>query len=380
MLRCLELARQAHGRTWPNPMVGCVLVRDGRVLAEGFHRRAGDDHAEADALRRVDFQAAGATLHVNLEPCCHWGRTPPCTDAILRAGVRRVVVGMLDPNPLVAGRGVEALRAAGVEVELGVHEAACQALNEVHSVLVSRGRPFVTLKAAVTLDGRTATRGGRSQWITGNSARAHARRERALHGAVLVGSGTVLADDPSLTQRSAAPDLPEPLRVVLDGRLRMPPTARMLREPGGGQVLVLCGEAALATPGAGTRATALREAGAEVVAAGDGESVELPRALELLRQRGVAAILVEGGSQVHGAFADARIVDRWMVYVAPKVFGGRDASPLLGGLGVEQPEDAAALLPFEVTRLGPDLLLETRPLDGPAAAAWGGARGLGETR
>jgi len=368
MLRALELAGSARGLTWPNPMVGCVVVRDGVVLAEGRTQPCGQDHAEADALRQVDFHAEGATLYVNLEPCCHWGRTPPCTDAILRSGAKRVVVGTVDPHPVVAGKGIAILREAGIEVEVGLHEDAARALNEAHIVTMTRKRPFVTLKAAVTLDGRTATRARSSRWITGEEARTHSRRERALHQAVLVGVGTVLADDPRLDARLEGPrrdGLPEPTRVVLDSSLRTPPTARMLSTPGGPVWICTTAEAL-----DGPRAAPLREAGAELIGCGDGERVDLAAVMAELHARHVATLFVEGGATVHGALVDHGFADRWLVYVAPKVFGGADALPLAAGAGVGDATDALALAPFSVTRLGDDLVLETRELAGPAGAWW----------
>ncbi len=376
MLRALELAASVRGRTWPNPMVGCVVVRDGRILAEGRTQPAGQDHAEADALGKIDFRAQGATVYVNLEPCCHWGRTPPCTDAILRSGATRVVVGTVDPSPHVAGQGIAALREAGLQVDVGLHEDAARALNEVHIVAMTERRPFVTVKAAVTLDGRTATRAGSSKWITGDAARDHARHQRALHQAVAVGVGTVLADDPRLNVR--LPDerregLPDPVRVVLDSRLRTPPDARLLTTDGG-PVWVLTTAAAATTP----EAAALRAAGAELIACNDGDRLDLGAALGALAERQIAALFVEGGATLHGALLDAGVVDRWLVYVAPKVFGGADAVPLALGAGIGDAGDAPALAPMAVTRLGGDLLLETRPLDGPAAAWWSERHGAGE--
>ena len=373
MLRALELAGSARGLTWPNPMVGCVIVRDGIVLAEGRTQPCGQDHAEADALRQVDFHAEGATLYVNLEPCCHWGRTPPCTDAILRSGAKRVVVGTVDPHPVVAGKGLAILRDAGVEVEVGLHEDAARALNEAHIVTMTHRRPFVTLKAAVTLDGRTATRARSSRWITGDEARAHSRRERALHQAVLVGVGTVLADDPRLDARLDGPrreGLPEPIRVVLDSSLRTPPSAGLLKTPGG-PIWICTTDAAIAGP----RAAALREAGAELIPCGAGERVDLATAMTALMDRNVVTLFVEGGATVHGALVDAGFVDRWLVYVAPKVFGGIDAVPLAAGVGVGDAADALALAPFSVTRLGQDLVLETRAADGPAGRWWANRHG-----
>jgi diaminohydroxyphosphoribosylaminopyrimidine deaminase/5-amino-6-(5-phosphoribosylamino)uracil reductase len=365
MLRALELARGQRGRTWPNPMVGCVIVRDGRIVAEGVTQEAGSDHGEIDALGKIDFRAEGCTLYVSLEPCCHWGRTPPCTDAILRSGASRVVVGTVDPFPAVAGKGIEQLRKAGLQVEVGLLGDACRAVNEAHFVWATEQRPFVTLKGAVTLDGRTATRTGASAWITGERARAHARRERGMHQAVLVGVGTVLADDPRLNLRDQAPGLPEPARVVLDSRLRTPPTARLLSGEGG-PVWILTAEDAPVD-----REQALVDAGAEVIRLPGAPRPALRAALKhLAEERKIAALFVEGGATLHGSLIDEGLADRFLLYVAPKVFGGAGATPLALGTGVADPADARQLAPFAVQRLGDDVLLETRPLDGPGAAWW----------
>ena len=366
MLRALELAQAARGRTWPNPMVGCVVVRDGALLCEGVTQPCGEDHGEVDALKRVDFRAEGATVYVNLEPCCHWGKTPPCTDALLRSGVRRVVVGMVDPHSAVAGQGIAQLRGAGLQVEVGVLEDACRAVNEAHVVFKTEHRPFVTVKSAVTLDGRTATREGLSKWITGDLARRHARRERGLHQAVLVGVGTVLADDPQLSARSEAlarEGISEPARVVLDSNLRTPPSARLLSSDGG--PVWICTTDAAADSAEGR---VLQDAGAELLPCGP--SVTVDAALAALGQRGIATLFVEGGPTVIGALLDAGVADRFLVYVAPRIFGGRDALPLALGEGIGDPQTARQLAPCAVTRLGDDVLLETRPLDGPAGAWW----------
>ncbi len=367
MRRALELAAQGRGHVAPNPMVGCVITRDGAILAEGWHHACGEAHAEPDALSAIGFAAAGATLYVNLEPCCHWGRTPPCTEAVLRSGVRRVVVAMQDPDPRVNGRGIAALRSAGIDVQVGLLHDAAQRLNERYLVKTLLQRPFVTLKTAMTLDGRTATRDGRSSWITGEQARAHCHRERALSQAILVGVGTVLADDPELTARApGAKDdgLADPLRVVLDSSLRTPLTAKLFARQDV-PVLVCTTEGALASP----RAAALRAAGAELLSCGSGLQVDLDLALRALFERQIVDVFVEGGAGVHGALLDRDLVDRYLVYVAPKVFGGAGATPVAGGLGVADPAQARSLLPFSVRHLGDDLLLETRPAGRPPRAA-----------
>ncbi len=365
MSRALELAAQGRGLTAPNPMVGCVVVKDGVIIAEGWHHACGQAHGEPDALARIGYQAQGATLYVNLEPCCHWGRTPPCTEAILRSGASRVVVAMQDPDPRVDGRGIAALRAAGLDVQVGLLEGAARRLNERYLVKTVLSRPFITLKVAMTLDGRTATRDGRSSWITSDRARGHCRQERARSQAILVGVDTVLSDDPRLTARdpdAAARGLTDPVRVVLDSRLRTPTNAKVLNDDGV-PVLICTTEAGLRSP----RAQALQEAGAQLIGCGEGEQVDLDLALHALLERQLVDVFVEGGATVHGALLDAGVVDRYLVYVAPKVFGGAGAAPVARGLGVADPSTAPLLAPFVVTRLGDDILLETRPKDGPLA-------------
>ncbi|HVR00768.1 MAG TPA: bifunctional diaminohydroxyphosphoribosylaminopyrimidine deaminase/5-amino-6-(5-phosphoribosylamino)uracil reductase RibD [Polyangia bacterium] len=358
MRRALVLAARGRGTTRPNPVVGAVVARGGRVLAEGFHSRAGLPHAEVNALARLPRGAArGATLYVNLEPCCHTGRTGPCTDAILAAGLARVVVGCLDPNPLVDGRGVARLRRAGVRVDVGCLEAESRAANRAFSIWVRARRPLVTLKAAASLDGFIAD--GRPHarrapaWITGPRARRAAHELRAAHDAVLVGSGTVLADDPRLTVRlpGAARARATPVRVVLDGRLRTPPDARLLR--GGPQTIVFTRRGA-----SRARARALRAAGAEVVelAASRGR-VPLAAALRALAARDIQSVLVEGGAAVHGAFISAGLVDALALFVAPRLLGG--GVPIAAGAG-RGLGAALELSDLEFRRLGPDLLVNAR--------------------
>jgi diaminohydroxyphosphoribosylaminopyrimidine deaminase/5-amino-6-(5-phosphoribosylamino)uracil reductase len=335
MRRVLELAARGRGTTRPNPLVGAVIARGGRVVAEGFHRRAGGPHAELMALAQLPFGAArGATLYVNLEPCCHTGRTGPCTEAILSAGLSRVVVGCLDPNPVVDGRGVARLRRAGVRVDVGCLEAESHALNRAFATWVRERRPFVTLKAAATLDGCIAPadevrpRGRRAPvWITGPEARAAAHQLRAARDAVLVGSGTVLADDPRLTVRLGGrrPVAP-PLRVVLDGRLRTPVRAQVVSRAAPTLIFTRRGAPA-------ARVRALRAAGAEVVelAAARGR-LPVAGVLRALAERDIQSVLVEGGAAIHGAFIRAGLVDEVVLYVAPRLLGG--GVPIAGGPGL----------------------------------------------
>ena len=315
MRRCLELATRGEGRTSPNPLVGAVVARGGRVLAVAWHRRAGGPHAEAAALRKAGRSARGATLYVNLEPCCHFGRTPPCVDAIIRSGIRRVVASHLDPFERVRGRGLAALRRAGLRVESGVLRGDAMRLNERYLTFVTLGRPFVLVKAGMTLDGRIATASGLSRWITSRPARARAHRLRAVYDAVMIGSGTALSDDPRLTARTGRGAASrQPWRVVLDGRLRLGPKARLLRPPGR-VIIYTTGQASA------RRAKTLELAGAEVIPlrATTGGRVDIVAALRDLARKGVTSVLLEGGGELAASALAARVVDRVALFVAPMI-------------------------------------------------------------
>lgn len=359
MAGALRQAARARGRTSPNPMVGCVIVRDSQVLATGYHLAAGLPHAEAAALAKLDHKAPGATVYVNLEPCSHFGRTPPCADALIRAGVARVVVGMIDPNPRVSGAGIQRLRDAGIQVEVGVLEAECRRLNEAFSHYIQTGRPFVTLKSAFTLDGRIATRTGASRWITSPAARRRAHRLRSEHDAVLVGVGTVLADDPRLTVREGGRKGARPLRVVLDTHLRTPPSAAVC-DTAAAPTLIYCGPDAKPH-----RAAALGARGVEIQAVPVVEGrVDLASAMKDLGARQRLSLMVEGGGQIAGALVDQGLVNRYALFVAPRIFGGDGAPGFVGGRGVEEPAAAPTLIYREVRRVGPDLYIDAIPAAG----------------
>jgi diaminohydroxyphosphoribosylaminopyrimidine deaminase/5-amino-6-(5-phosphoribosylamino)uracil reductase len=357
MRRALALAERGRGTTRPNPVVGAVVARGGRVVAEGFHRRAGLPHAEVNALARLRAGAArGATLYVNLEPCCHQGRTGPCTEAILAAGIARVVVGMVDPNPLVDGGGIARLRRAGVRVDVGCLGPECRAANRAFSIWAQARRPLVTLKAAASLDGFMApSNGARPRaprapvWLTGPAARRAAHALRAAHDAVLVGSGTVIADDPQLTVRlRGAPRGPAaPVRVVLDGRLRTPPDAKVLGPAAPTLIFTRRG-----APRA--RARALRAAGAEVIELPTRRRLPVEAVLAELAARDVQSVLVEGGAAVHGAFIEAGLVDDVALFVAPRLLGG--GVPIADGF-TRGLDAAFGLGQLSARRFGPDLLL-----------------------
>lgn len=353
MRRALELAGRARGLTSPNPMVGAVVVRDGEVVGEGFHEAAGRPHAEIEALRVAGERARGATLYVTLEPCAHWGRTPPCAPAVVDAGIRRVVVALEDPHPLVAGRGLEILRQAGLEVTVGMlaDEAATQ--NRVFLTAVREGRPHVTLKAAMTLDGKIADLYGESRWITGEEARLEGHRLRAEADAIVVGLTTVLRDDPQLTVRLPTPWPREPYRVVLDAEARTPTNARLIAAGTPARALIAVGAGAPAE-----RVTRLTEAGATVLLLPTrGGRVEPAALLAALYAREVRAVLLEGGGEVHGTFVDAGLVDRVAIFVAPRLLGGREATPVVAGVG-RALKEALPLIGWSVRPLGADLLIE----------------------
>lgn len=357
MAMALELAERGAGWTSPNPMVGAVLVKDGAVIGRGWHRRCGGLHAEREALADCTCSPAGATLYVTLEPCCHQGRQPPCTDAILEAGIARVVVGSGDPNPLVAGRGLDILRAHGVRVDTGVLQGACDALNRVFFHYIQTRRPYVVLKYAMTLDGKAATRTGASRWITGPEARERVHRDRHRFAAIMVGIGTALADDPALTCRLEGGPWRQPLRIVVDSQGRLPLDALLVRTAQEIPTLVAVGPQASAE-----RTGALREAGCSVWASppaeGGNGAVNLPALLDHAGSLGIDSILVEGGPALHGAFIDGGLANRVQAYIAPKLFGGASAPGPVAGRGVALPADALRLSSPTVTALGPDLLLE----------------------
>jgi diaminohydroxyphosphoribosylaminopyrimidine deaminase/5-amino-6-(5-phosphoribosylamino)uracil reductase len=324
-------------------MVGAVVLDSaGHLAGEGYHRRAGEPHAEQEALGAAGDLAHGGTLYVNLEPCAHLHRTPPCADAIILAGIQRVVISMADPDERMQGAGIAKLEAAGIETLVGVHEDRAQRLNEFYVKHRTTGRPFVSAKFAMSLDGKIATRTGESRWITSEEARLHGHRLRHIHDAILVGVNTVLADDPELTNRLEGDDMRQPLRVILDSQLR----TRMSAKAVGPNTLI-----ATTRPG--------RMGAAEVLklpAAPDGR-VALGPLLDELGKRGVLSVLVEGGSEVHASLFGQGLVDKVYAYVAPRLIGGREALGPLGGSGVERLSEAVPLRELDATRLGTDLLI-----------------------
>ncbi|MDQ6919651.1 MAG: bifunctional diaminohydroxyphosphoribosylaminopyrimidine deaminase/5-amino-6-(5-phosphoribosylamino)uracil reductase RibD [Candidatus Dormibacteraeota bacterium] len=355
MGRALELAARARHLTSPNPMVGAIVLDgSGEFAGEGFHARSGEPHAETLAMERAGARARGGTLYVTLEPCSHQGRTAPCADAVVAAGVTRVVVAMEDPDRRVAGGGIRRMREAGISVEVGLEEEAARRLNRFYVKQRTTGLPWVTARFAASLDGKIATATGESRWITSEAARLESHRLREQHDAILVGAGTVAADDPELSNR-----LPEaarqPLRVVLDSKLRTPLTAKVLAGLDRQPTLVVT------TPQAGERAiAALGKTGAEVVtvdAAGPEQRVDLAQLLKLLGDRGLLSVLVEGGGEVTGAFFDSHLVDGVVAFLAPLIIGGKEAPGAVGGKGARQLADAFRLTNLEMRRIGDDILV-----------------------
>lgn len=359
MRRALELAAQARGRTSPNPMVGAVIVRQGQVVGQGYHQRAGTPHAEVHALREAGERARGAVLYVNLEPCAHHGRTPPCTEAIIAAGLAEVHMAMLDPNPRVNGRGRAALEAAGIRTVVGECAAEAGELNEVFGTYITAGRPFVLAKFACSLDGKIATRTGESRWISGADSRQRVHQLRDTVDAILVGANTVIADDPQLTTRLPnREDVRHPLRVVLDSRGRVPLQSQVLDPSLPGRTLLA------ATPALPEeRRQALQARGVEcLLLPPDAHGrVALPALLAELGRRQVSSLLVEGGGTVLEAFFRARLVDKVLAFVAPLIIGGREAPSAVSGEGVERLEEALRLERVQVERVGDDLLVSGYP-------------------
>lgn len=354
MRLALREAAKGVGRTSPNPCVGAVVVRDGEVVARGYHRQAGSPHAEVNALNRAGEQARGATLYVTLEPCNHQGRTPACTERILAAGIKRLVVGMSDPNPLVKGGGNAYLLWRGLEVVAGVLAEECLALNRPFVKHITCGRPWVVMKAGMSVDGRIATRTGHSQWITGESARTRAHLWRDRVDAILIGVDTALADDPLLTARHKGGRGHDPLRVVLDSTLRLPVTARLLQQGSAAFTWVFCGPAASAA-----RRKALIAAGAVVkeVAISPHGGLDLEAVLVELGRHDVTSLLVEGGGRVHAAFMRDNLYDQACLFAAP-LFLGAEGLPVVGGLGLDRVEQGRRFRYTSVRRLGEDIMIE----------------------
>lgn len=352
MRLALELAERGRGWTSPNPMVGSVVVKDGQIIGQGWHEKCGQPHAERNALASCAQDPRGATMYVTLEPCCHHGRQPPCTDAILEAGIRRVVVGSGDPNPLVAGKGISILREHGVEVVEGVLREECDRLNEIFFHYIQTRRPFVVMKYAMTMDGKIAAYTGASKWVTGEGARAHVQEQRRRCAAIMAGVGTVLADDPLLTCRM--PGGKNPVRVICDTRLRTPLTAQVVATAKEAPTILAtcCMDRAKHLP--------YETAGCRVLTVGETDGhVDLKQLMEKLGREQIDSVLLEGGGTLNWAALESGVVQKVQAYIAPKLFGGRDAKTPVEGRGVPSPAEAFHLKNTAITQLGEDFLMES---------------------
>jgi diaminohydroxyphosphoribosylaminopyrimidine deaminase/5-amino-6-(5-phosphoribosylamino)uracil reductase len=355
MRRALRLAEKGRGRTSPNPMVGAVIVKGGRVVGEGYHRKAGEPHAEVEALSAAGPRARGATLYINLEPCSHLDkRTPPCTRAIIQSGISRVVMAMRDPNPKVSGRGMAALRRAGIKVTEGVLAEEARMLNEAYAKFITTGMPFVILKTAMTLDGKIALRNTVSKWITGEKARLEAHRLRNQVDAILVGINTVLTDDPRLTTRLPGDRGRDPHRIILDSTLKIPLTARVITQSSSAMTFIATTKKALRE-----KIRAMERLGAVVNVFPEEEGrVSLNELMKELGRRGIASLLIEGGAEVNATALRSGIVDKLIWFVAPKLIGGREALGVIGGSSPLDPKDPLRVRDLRVRRVGEDLMLE----------------------
>ena len=355
MRRALDLARRAKGRTSPNPLVGAVIVKDGKVIGEGYHQKAGTPHAEVDALNAAGEDAKGATLYTNLEPCCHWGRTPPCTEALIRAGIEQIYVAEIDPNPNVAGKGVQQLQNAGINVHVGACKQEASDLNEVHRKYIQTGKPFVILKTAMSLDGKIATASGESQWITSKASRQRGHEVRDAVDAILVGRGTVARDNPALTTRLQNREGQDATRIVLDSHGRTPPEARIFNTDSEAGVIV-----AVTPEAPSDNVDALKKAGAEVLTLPAVHSkICFKSLLDILGKREITSILIEGGSEINASALAAGIVDKVMCFIAPKLIGGQNAPGPIGGVGICSLSEAENLRRVSITSIpGHNLLIE----------------------
>ena len=353
MQHALELAKEGIGRVNPNPLVGSVIVKDGKIIGEGYHQKYGGPHAEVNAFSSLTESATGATMYVTLEPCSHHGKTPPCVDAVIKSGVSRVVVGSLDPNPLVAGRSIIKMHEAGIEVEVGVLQAECDELNAVFFHYITTKMPYVIMKYAMTTDGKIATRTGASRWITGPEARNRVHADRHRYSGIAVGVGTVLTDDPMLDCRTEK-DPKNPVRIIFDSTLRTPLTSRVVVTANQIPTILVTAitDKKLHEPFLATSCTIL-----PVPILGD--RLDLQVALKLLGEMGIDSILLEGGATLNASMLAAGLVQKVQTYIAPKIFGGKDAPSPVAGLGVDIPDNAYKLKNTKTTVLGEDILIES---------------------
>ena len=352
MRRALELARKGEGHTSPNPMVGCVVVKDGRIISEGYHEKYGEFHAERNALTRCTEDTAGADLYVTLEPCCHQGKTPPCTDIIIEKKIARVFVGSMDSNPLVAGKGVQILRDHGIYVETGILDAECRKLNEVFYHYIATKTPFVVMKYAMTLDGKIACATGDSKWVTGEIARTQVHRMRGRYRGIMVGIGTVLADDPMLNCRVEGGV--DPVRIICDSNLHIPTESQIVKTASDIETIVACSQEALESERKQEKIRRLKEAGIQIIGTEGAHGVNLVELMKKLGGQNIDSILLEGGGTLNASALEDGIVNKVYAYIAGKLIGGMDARSPVEGMGIDRMADAITLQNMEIEKLGDD--------------------------
>lgn len=359
MLRAIELAKNGVGAVDPNPLVGAVIVKNGKIIGEGFHARYGDLHAERSAIKNLTESADGATIYVTLEPCCHHGKQPPCTDAIIENKIKRVVIGSRDPNPLVSGKGAEILRAAGITVEEDFMRSECDELNPVFFHYITTKTPYVVMKYAMTADGKIATRTGASKWITGEKARTHVQAMRCAYTGIMAGIGTVIADDPMLNVRIDGKR--SPVRIICDSGLRIPRGCNIVKTAERYSTILACAvdEETLKTdPSLSEKALFLKEQGIEIVSApGTDGKTDLKKLMHILGEKGINSILLEGGGVLNESALKSGIVKEVHAFIAPKIFGGCEAASPVSGTGVDLPSEAYPMELYSISRYGDDLLL-----------------------
>lgn len=355
MRRALELARKGEGHTSPNPMVGCVVVKDGRIISEGYHEKYGEFHAERNALTRCTEDTTGADLYVTLEPCCHQGKTPPCTDIIIEKKIARVFVGSMDSNPLVAGKGVQILRDHGIYVETGILEEECLKLNEVFYHYITAKTPFVVMKYAMTLDGKIACATGDSKWVTGEIARAQVHRMRGRYRGIMVGIGTVLADDPMLNCRVEGGV--DPVRIICDSNLHIPLESQIVKTASEIETIVACSQESLEAERKQEKIRKLKEAGIQLIGTEGAHGVNLVELMKKLGEQNIDSILLEGGGTLNASALEDGIVNKVYAYIAGKLIGGMDARSPVEGMGIDRMADAITLKDMEIERLGDDFCI-----------------------
>lgn len=354
MRRAIELSKKAVGFVNPNPLVGAVIVKDNRIIGEGYHEYFGEEHAEVNAFANATENLEGATMYVTLEPCSHYGKTPPCADAIVRNKISKVVIGMIDPNPIVAGRGIEILRSNGVEVTTGVMDTEIKKINEIFIKYITQKEPFCIMKTAMTLDGKIATATGDSMWISNEKSRAYVHEIRHRVSGIMVGIGTVLKDDPELTTRREGVISKNPIRIIIDSTAKVPLEAKVLKCNEKTKTIIVTTELAKKS-----KIEAIKQKGAEVIITqSKNKRVDLNYLMRILGDMGIDSILLEGGSTLNYSALEAGVVDKVITFISPKIFGGVSSKTPVGGQGVEYVKDSILLTDTEVTRFNEDIMVE----------------------